>query len=134
MPALHCLNLIISLLIGDFKALNFFLKTKELREATYTAAVCKFGGGGHFFVFLFGSECGTAQLSLSLFPIVIDVDGLDNILPSWSSSTSTSMTMIFLTNQRPRNYLKQKIDDTQHRINLLVGPALGAVACKKKKA
>ena len=58
----------------------------------------------------FISECGTAQLSLSLFflfscvtaDIVIDVDGLDNILPSWSSSTSTSMTMIFLTNQRPR--------------------------------
>ena len=109
--------------------------------------------GGTFFCFLFGSECGTAQFSLFLFPlipaaayvhldawcdpycivevdnfwfglfpsvaqlssdfhyfscfsaladIVIDVDGLDNILPSWSSSTSTSMAMIFLTNQRPR--------------------------------
>ena len=52
-----------------------------------------------------------AQLSsdyhcFSVFPatadIVNDVDGLDNIFPSWSSSTSTSMRMIFLTNQRPR--------------------------------
>ena len=68
-----------------------------------------FGGGGHFYCFWFGSECGTARLNLSLFflfscataDIVIDVDGLDNILPSWSSSTSTSMTMIFSTNQRP---------------------------------
>ena len=33
--------------------------------------------------------------------IVIDVDELDNILPSWSSSTLTSMTMIFSTNPRP---------------------------------
>ena len=44
-----------------------------------------------------------AQLSsASFYFLFIDVDGLDNILPSWSSSTSTSMTMIFLTNQRPR--------------------------------
>ena len=67
------------------------------------------------------SECGTAQVSLSLFllfscataDIVIDIemDGLDNILPSWSSSTSTSMTMIFLTNQRPR-----KCDMTERHI------------------
>ena len=50
-----------------------------------------------------------AQLSsdfryFSCFPatadIVIDVDGLDNILPLWSSLTSTSMTMIFSTNQK----------------------------------
>ena len=55
---------------------------------------------GQFLVW-FISECGTAQLSLSLFflfscataDIVIDVDGLDNILPSWSSSTLTSMKM-----------------------------------------
>ena len=32
----------------------------------HTAAVCKFLGG-HFF--LFGSECGTAQFSLFLFPL-----------------------------------------------------------------
>ena len=127
---------------------------KKLREATYTATVCKFRGGHFFVCFLFGSECSTAQFSLLLFPlfsccsicpprrmmgpllycrsgqflvwfisecgtaqlslslfflfscatadIVIDVDGLDNVLPSWSSSTSTSMTMIFSTNQRPR--------------------------------
>ena len=108
---------------------------EKLREATYTAAVCKFRGGEIFIVldlvpsvaqfssasyyFLcfpaatyvhldtwwdpycivevvwFISECGTAQLSLSLFflfscataDIVIDVDGLNNILPLWSSST-----------------------------------------------
>ena len=42
---------------------------------------------------------------LATADIVIEVDDLDNILPSWSSSTSTSMTMIFSTNQRPRNYL-----------------------------
>ena len=47
----------------------------------------------------------------ALADIVIDVDGLDNILPSWSSSTSTSMTMIFLTNQRPR-----KCDMTERHI------------------
>ena len=44
-----------------------------------------------------------AQLSsASFYFLFIDVDGLDNILPSWSSSTSTSMTMILSTNQRPR--------------------------------
>ena len=81
---------------------------KKLRTATYTANACEFKDGQ--FLVWFISECGTAQLSLSLFflfscataDIVIDVDGLDNILPSWSSSTSTSMMMIFLTNQRPR--------------------------------
>ena len=74
-----------------------------------------------------------AQLSsnfyyFSCFPattdFVIDVDELDNILPSWSSSTSTSMTMIFSTNQR------QTTDNTWQRINLLEGPALRAGACK----
>ena len=68
------------------------------------------------------NECGTAQLRLSLFflfscataDIVIDVDGLDNILPSWSSSTSTSIRMIFLTNQRPR-----KCDMTEGRKDIM---------------
>ena len=41
---------------------------KKLREATHTAAVCKFRGG-HFFCFWFGSECGTAQFSLFWFPL-----------------------------------------------------------------
>ena len=40
---------------------------KKLREAAYTAAVCKFLGGGTFFYFWFGSECGTAQFSLFVF-------------------------------------------------------------------
>ena len=61
---------------------------------------------GQFLVW-FISECGTTPFSFSLFflfscataDIVIDVDGLDNILPSWSSSTLS--TMIFSTNQRP---------------------------------
>ena len=56
--------------------------------------------------FWFGLFSSVAQLSsafhyFSTADIVIDVDGLDNILSSWSSSTSTSMTMIFSTNQRP---------------------------------
>jgi len=70
----------------------------------------------------FLSECGTAQLSLSLFflfscataDIVIDVDGLDNVLPSWSSSTSTSMAMIFSTNQRPRKCDKTEWQNEWH--------------------
>ena len=153
---------------------------KKLREATYTAAVCRFREGT-FFCFLFGSECGTAQFSLFLFPlfscfsicppwrimwpllycrsgqflvwfisecgtaqlslslfflfscatadIVIDVDGLDNILPSWSSSTSTSMTIIFSPNQRPR-----KCDMTERRtethFDIITTNAVRAAAIK----
>ena len=91
---------------------------------------------GQFLVW-FISQCGTAQLRLSLFflfscataDIVIDVDGLDNILPSWSSSTLTSMTMIFSTNQRPR-----KCDMTERRkerhFDIMTTNALRAAAVK----
>ena len=89
---------------------------------------------GQFLVW-FISECGTAQLSLSLFflfscataDIVIDVDGLDNILPSWSSSTSTSMTMIFLTNQRPRKSVM-----TEWHLDIMTSNALRAAAVKSQ--
>ena len=59
----------------------------------------------------FNLSPSVAQLSwdfhyFSCFPstvdIFIDVDKQNNILPLWSSS---SMTMIFSTNQRPRNWL-----------------------------
>ena len=63
--------------------------------------------------------------------IVIDVDGLYNILPSWSSSTSTSMRMIFSTNQRPRNHLTHTHRNTQRqRIDILAGPALRVTPAK----
>ena len=39
-----------------------------IKKATYTAAVCILGGGAFFVWFI--SECGTAQLSLSLFVLV----------------------------------------------------------------
>ena len=72
---------------------------------------------------LYSLSPSVAQLSsdfhyFSCFPattdIVIDVDELDNILPSWSSSTLTSLTMIFLTNQRPR-----KCDKKDRHIDIL---------------
>ena len=37
------------------------MQVKKLRETTYTAAVCKFWGGGHFFCF--GLVPSVAQLS-----------------------------------------------------------------------
>ena len=56
--------------MGLFKGLykKKLSQVKKLREATYTAAVCKFWGGHVFF--WFGSECGTAQFSLFLFPLI----------------------------------------------------------------
>ena len=61
--------------------------------------------------------------------IVIDVDGLDNILPSWSLSTSTSMTMIYLTNQRPRKC--DKTDRmTERPFDIMTTNALWAAAVK----
>ena len=83
-----------------------------------------------------------AQLSsdfqyFSCFPatadIVIDVDGLDNILPSWSLWTSTSMPMIFLTNQRPRKCDMtegQKNRKNDRHFDIMTTNALQAAAVK----
>ena len=69
-------------------------KLKKLRTATYTAAVCKFRGG---------SECGTAQLSLSLFILFsycsryvafVKLINLNDLLDD--------VTFPLLTKQRPR--------------------------------
>ena len=89
--------------------------------------------------FWFGLFPSVAQLSSdfhyfscfsALADIVIDVDGLDNILPSWSSSTSTSMTMIFSTNQRPRKCdMTDRMTDTH--FDIMTTNALRAAAVKK---
>ena len=84
--------------------------------------------------FWFGLFSSVAQLSsafhyFSTADIVIDVDGLDNILPSWSSSTLTSMTMIFLTNQRPRNCDMTERQKHRH-FDIMTTNALRAAAVK----
>ena len=52
---------------------------KKLCEATYTAAVWKYLGGGTLFYFFFGSEGGTAQFSLLLFSLF----SCCSICPPW---------------------------------------------------
>ena len=93
--------------------------------------------GGQVLVW-FISECGTAQLNLSLFflfscataDIVIDVDGLDNILPSWSSSTSTAMTMIFRPIRGLENLTRQKDRHIERNHDIMTTYALREEAVK----
>ena len=49
----------------------------------------------------------------------------------WPPWRCNNVTLIFLTNQMPRNWLKRQTYD-RHRINSLTGPALWAGACKNE--